>query len=365
MIRQACPIPNKHVFEEIKNVLESGQYVKGPKGKELEKLFEEISNCKYNYAVNSGTSALNLIMHALDYPPESEVIIPVNTFLATSNAVELTNYTSVFVDIDEATMNIDISKIEQKITEKTRAIIVVHLYGTPVEMDKIIEIGEKHNLDIIEDCAQAHGALYKDKKIGSYGKISAYSLFPTKNFSVLGDGGIVSTNDEALAHRIQMLRNAGRTGKKADDAEIFGYNFRLSEIMAAVGVAMFPDFEKQTKRRQEIAKAYDKAFSKLDWIKLPMIPQNGVGVYHQYTIRVEKRDELKEYLKNLQIQSSIKYSLPLHMVTAYKNKYKEEEGTYPMAEKAAKELLCLPMHPQLTDEEVNQVITAIVNFNSK
>ncbi len=361
MIRQAHPQPNDLVIEYIKEVLDSGNYVKGPKGKLLEEKFQQISGCKYNYAVNSGTSALNLIMHALDYPLGSEIIVPVNTFLATSNAVELTGYNSIFVDIDPNTMNIDPKKIEDKISEKTKAIVVVHLYGSPAPMDEIISIAERHNLDVIEDCAQAHGALYKNKKVGSIGKISAFSLFPTKNFTVLGDGGMVSTNDKDLGQKIAMLRNAGRKDKP-DDAEIFGFNFRLSEVMAAIGLAMITDFDKQTKRRQEIASIYENQLKDIPEIILPQTLPNTSGVFHQYTIRTDKRDELKEFLKQNDIQSSIKYGIPLHLVTAYKRKYNLNEGHYPEGERAAKTLLCLPMHPFLTNDEVEYVTSKIKEF---
>ncbi len=360
MIKQANPRPNDKVLDAIKRVIDSGRYVKGPESVKLEEGFKSVSGCEYNYTVSSGTSALNLLLKALDYPIGSEIIVPVNTFLATANAVELSNYTSVFVDVDDS-MNMDPDKIEEAITDKTKAIIIVHLYGTPADMDKIMAVAQKHNLDVIEDACQAHGAEYHGKKIGSIGRVAAFSLFPTKNFTVLGDGGMVSTTDRELGIRIAKMRNAGRD-KHPDDADEFGFNFRLSEVSAAVGNALLPDFEAQTKRRQEVAALYTKGLEGVGDLILPKVLHNTVPVWHQYTIRTEKRDELKAFLAENEIQSSIKYSLPLHLVKAFQNKYHIPEGTYPVGEKICKTLLCLPMHPFLTDEEVETVISTIKKF---
>jgi len=362
MIRQANPRPNDKVLDALKRVIDSGMYVKGPESRELEKNFKSISGCEYNYTVNSGTSALNLLLTALDYPIGSEVIVPVNTFLATANAVELTHYTSVFVDVDES-MNIDPTKIEAAITDKTKAIIVVHLYGTPADMDPIMAIAKKHGLDVIEDACQAHSATYKGKTIGTIGRVAAYSLFPTKNFTVLGDGGMVSTNDKELGAKIAKMRNAGRDSLP-DDADEFGFNFRLSETSAAIGNALISDFHGQTERRREIAERYNQGLNGVGDLILPSVLPNTEPVWHQYTIRTSKRDELREYLRSKDIQSSIKYSLPLHLVKAFQKKYGIPEGTYPVGEKICKTLLCLPMHPFLSDDEVDTVISEIQNFYS-
>lgn len=361
MIRQASPRPNENVLKSIEKVLYSGQFVKGPEALKLENKFKEISGCEYNITCNSGTSALNLIFIAMDYPTGSEILVPANSFMASSNAVETSGYKTTFVDISLDSMNIDPSQIEKHISEKTKAILVVHLYGTPAPMDEIIKIAEKYNLDIFEDACQAHGSSYKGKKIGSIGKGSAFSLFPTKNLSVLGDGGIVSTNDKELAEKILMLRNAGRD-KHPDDAEYFGFNFRLSEILAAVGNSLIKDFSNDTKRRQAIAQMYTEKLSGIGDLEIPKVLDDTEPVWHQYTIRTHKRDELKKFLTENQVGTSIKYSIPLHLITANRKKYGYREGDYPFSESAANSLLCLPMHPFLTDDDVDTVISKINEF---
>lgn len=361
MIKQASPKPNKHVLDAIKKVLDSGMYVKGPEAKKFEEKFSQISGCKYNIAVNSGTSALNLILIALDYPPSSEIIIPINTFLATGNAVETSGYNVKFADADYKTLNIDVTKLPDLITEKTKAIVIVHLYGQPVDMDAVMEISEKYNIDIIEDACQAHGAKYNGKIIGSFGRASAFSFFPTKNLSVLGDGGMASTNDEKLAKRIESLRNVGREDHP-DDAKYFGYNMRMSEIIAAIGNAMFESFFEDTAKRIEIATHYTSALKGISEIELPFNHDSSNPVWHQYTIKTDVRDELKEFLKANEIQTSVKYSIPLHLVEAYQKKYNHREGDFPIGEKACNSHLCLPMHPGLSNEDIQTVANKIKEF---
>lgn len=361
MIRQAFPKSNEKVKKKVEDILNSGMYVKGPEAKNLEEQFSSISQCKYNITCNSGTSALNLIFYALDYPPGSEIILPANSFLASANAIETAGYKPVFCDIDETNLNMDISSIDKLISNKTKAIMVVHLYGTPTNMDLMLQICSKNNIDLIEDSAQAHDAEFNGKKVGSFGIVSAFSLFPTKNLSVLGDGGIVSTNNKELAERIRALKNAGRTDHP-DDAVYFGYNFRLSEVLAGICNVLLEDFPNETEKRREIANIYTTGLDGIGDIILPRIPEGAKPVWHQYTIRTEHRDKLKQYLIENGVQSSIKYSIPLPLVKSFKNKYGYEEGQYPKTEKASKTLLCLPMHPHLTKVEVSTVISKIQEF---
>jgi len=361
MIRQAAPQSNERVKQKVLEILESGQYVKGPEADQFEQKFGSVNGCRYNISCNSGTSALNLIFFAMDYPTGSEIIVPDNSFLASANAIETAGYKPVFCDIDEDTMNIKINAIENCITDKTKAILVVHLYGSPADMASIMSVANKYNLDVFEDAAQAHGSTFNGQKIGSFGLASAFSLFPTKNLSVLGDGGIVGTNDEELYKKINALKNAGRTDK-ADDAEYFGYNFRLSEILAGIGNVLLEDFPNETKRRQEIANMYTEGLRDVNQVKLPKVHPDAEAVWHQYTIKTDKRDELKDFLKRKEIQTSIKYGVPLHLVTAFKQKYDYNHGEYPVTEKVCDQLLCLPMHPHLQDEEVAETVKSIKEF---
>ncbi|MCH8907017.1 MAG: DegT/DnrJ/EryC1/StrS aminotransferase family protein [Candidatus Heimdallarchaeota archaeon] len=361
MIKQAAPTPNEHVKEAINRVLESGMYVKGPEAEEFEKKFESISGCKYNIAVNSGTSALNLILLAFDYPAESEIIVPVNTFMASGNVVETSNYNVKFADVDYKTMNIDTKNLETLISAKTKAIMVVHLFGQPVNMDEVMQVANKRGIDVIEDACQAHGATYKNQKIGSIGKISSFSLFPTKNLSVLGDGGMVSTNDTELADRIRSLRNAGRQDNP-DNAKYFGFNMRLSEILAAIGNAMLETFEEDLRKRQDLAEGYNSYLADLPEIELPFVIPESTAVWHQYTIKTDRRDELKEFLKHHAIQSSVKYSIPLHLVDSFQQKYGHQEGDFPMGERTTNSWLCLPMHPLLTDDDIQNISLKIKEF---
>jgi len=364
VIRQASPRPNDQVLKAVNRVLDSGIFVKGPESIKLEERFAQISGCTYNFTVNSGTSALNLIFTALDYPPGSEIIVPTNTFLASGNAVETSGYTTRFIDIDRKTMNLDLNLLSSVISEKTKAVLVVHLYGLPVDMKILQEICEKHNIDIIEDACQAHNATFNGEQIGSFGIASAYSLFPTKNLSVLGDGGIVSTNDSELALKIGALRNAGRTNE-ANNADYFGFNYRLSEVMAAIGNAMIETFDDDTNNRKRIARKYSSFLSDFPEIEIPIVVEGSDPVWHQYTIITDRRDELKDYLTSKGIQSSIKYPIPLHLVNAFKQKYGYKEGDFRVSEELANTLLCLPLHPFLTDEEVDTVIGFISEFFKK
>lgn len=361
VIRQAAPKPNEHVLAAINRVLDSGMYVKGPESVKLEDTFVQISGCAHNFAVNSGTSALNLIFEALEYPSGSEIIVPTNTFLASGNAVETSGYTTRFIDVDAETMNLDLKLLESTISEKTKAVLVVHLYGLPVDMTALKVICDKYNIDIIEDACQAHDATFNGQQIGSFGIASAYSLFPTKNLSVLGDGGIVSTNDKDLAYKISALRNAGRTDE-ANNADFFGFNYRLSEIMAAIGNAMIQSFDSDTSRRKQIAREYSSFLSDIQDIQIPIVIDGSEPVWHQYTILTDRRDELKEYLGSKGIQTSIKYPIPLHLVNSFKQKYGYKEGDFEVSEKLAKTLLCLPLHPFLTDEDVQTIIKTIAEF---
>lgn len=361
IIKQANPLPSENALQAVKRVLESGQYVKGKEGRAFEVEFKYVSGANYNLAVNSGTSALNLMFTAYDFDHNSEIITQPNSFLATANAIELSNLKTTFADIDYDTMNLDPENVRKAINKSTKAILAVHLYGKPSPMKELQEIADENGILLLEDACQAHGALYHGKKIGSIGDSSAFSLFPTKNLTVLGDGGIFSTNNEEIYNRVRMLRNAGRD-ILPDDAKLFGFNMRMSEMLAAVGREQLTNFKQETENRINAAKWYFELMSDIDQIILPKDDKDERAVWHQYTIRAENRDKLKKHLMDHKIQSGIKYAVPLHLVKAFVDKYKYSKGMFPNAEKHADHLLCLPMHPGLSYEDIERIAKAIKSF---
>jgi len=362
MINQAEPTPNKNIIDAINRVIESKVFVKGQEAINLEKEFSEITGTNFNLTVNSGTSALFLILKALNFDKNSEVIVPANSFLASANTVELAGYNTQFADVDKSTFNLDPDNVKKQINKNTKAIMAVHLYGKPAPMDELKEISNDYNLVLIEDAAQAHGAKYKGSKIGSIGYASAFSFFPTKNMTVFGDGGMISTIDRHFYNNLRMLRNAGRKDQ-ADDAEIFGFNFRLSEILASIGREDLINLNHNNNQRIKIAKIYSNEIENPN-IFLPKTNNDEVHVFHQYNILVpNKRDKLKNFLYKNHIQSSIKYSIPLHLVTAFKKKYNFQIGSFPNSEYLTNCQLSLPMHPFLDENSIEHIIHTLNKFN--
>ncbi|HOK40998.1 MAG TPA: DegT/DnrJ/EryC1/StrS family aminotransferase [bacterium] len=336
------------IWFAIKEVLEKQSFILGEQVEKLEKDFAKYCNVKYGVGCSSGTSALFLAIEALELNKEAEIITTPFTFIATASSIISANLKPVFVDIDEKTYNIDFNKIEKAITKNTKAIIPVHLYGQPCDMKEIMESGKKHNLYVIEDCAQAHGALYKNQKIGSFGIISCFSFYPGKNLGAYGDAGIILTSDEKIYDRLILLRNHGRHTKYYH--EIHGYNHRIDGIQAAVLNVKLKYLDKWNKRRREIAKLYNEYLKETDLI-LPYEKEARECVYHLYVVRHPKRDKIITELKKHNIISAIHYNLPLHLQPCMKGLgYKK--GDFPVAEKVADEVFSLPMFPELKDEEV-------------
>ncbi len=340
----------------VQGVIESTHFILGPQGKALEEAIAAYHGVKYAVAVASGTDALHLALRAAGITSGDEVITTPFTFIATAEAASYIGAVPVFVDIDPITYNIDIAKIEAAITKKTKAIIPVHLYGAPAEMDGLMQLAKKHGLKVIEDCAQSFGAEYRGKKTGVFGDIGCFSFFPSKNLGGYGDGGMVITDDAKLAEHMLSLRNHGSRVRYYHDE--IGYNSRLDEIQAAILRIKFKHIDEYNAKRRNNAFLYNKFLSGTG-IQTPSEQQGTKHVFHQYTIRVKNRDAVKQKLDAGNVTSSmIYYPVPLHLQAAYKD-LGMKPGSLPKAEQAAQEVLSLPMYPELTEEQIRLVADAV------
>lgn len=342
----------------IKTVFDRSNFILGVEGKEFENEFAEYIGQGAGIGVNSGTDALFLALLALGIGNGDEVITVANTAIPTASAIVAAGAKPVFVDIEETTMLMDISKIEGVITPSSKAIIPVHLYGNVVDMRRLIEIAEKHNLTIIEDCAQAHGATYHGKKAGSFGKISCFSFYPTKNLGAYGDAGIVLTSDTFLAKKIMMLRQYGE--EKRYHTVIDGINSRLDEIQAAILRVKLKYLEKWNKRRKEIAEKYVREI-KNEKIVLPKINEGVVSVFHLFVIKVGSREKFQQYMKENGIGTAVHYPLPLHLQKSYCH-LGYCKGSFPVTEYVMEHIVSLPLFPELDDEEVAYIIDAVNKY---
>ncbi|MGI6454038.1 MAG: DegT/DnrJ/EryC1/StrS family aminotransferase [bacterium] len=344
----------------IEQVMQETSFVLGPAVRDLEKRVAQFCECKHGVGVASGTDALRLAMAAIELKPGDEVITTPFTFIATANTVSHTGAKPVFVDIDPKTYNMDLAAVEKAITTKTKAIVPVHLFGHPVDMDPLIEQAKIDNLFVIEDCAQAIGARYKGKRVGSFGEYGCFSFYPTKNLGAYGDGGMVVSNDTELADRIDVLRRQG--SKRKYHADVLGFNSRLDSIQAAILGVKLNHLEEWNRKRRQVAQKYNELLRDTP-VVTPYEAPNIEHVYHQYTIRADQRDQLAEFLKENGVGTMVYYPIPIHLQTIYKDLgYKE--GSLPHSEKAAKEVLSLPMYPELTDEQIETVAGAIRKFYS-
>ncbi len=342
----------------MQRVVANTQFILGKEVAEFEKNFAAYCRVRHCVGTDSGTAALHLALILGGIKPGDEVITTTHTFVATAEVISLIGARPVFVDIDPRTYNIDPNAIERAITPRTRAIIPVHLYGQPAEMEPILDIARKHNLRVIEDAAQAHGAEYRGRRAGSMGDIACFSFYPGKNLGAYGDAGALVTNDDDLAARARMLRDHGRKEKYAH--QIVGYGYRLDALQAAILGAKLPHLDAWNARRREIADYYTELFSNTDLV-LPYVPTHIQPVYHLYVVRARNRDALQKHLKARGIETGIHYPIPLHLQPVYKNLgYKP--GDFPHTKKTANEVLSLPMYPELTEAQINQVVEAVKEF---
>lgn len=350
---------SKELQKTLFECFEKNQYILGEKLKSFENHFAEYNQVKFCGGVGNGYDALVIALKALEIGVGDEVIVPCHTFIATILAISSVGAIPVLVDVDKKYFTIDVGMIESKISSKTKAILPVHLYGQACEMDKILQIAEKYSLYIIEDCAQAHGTLYKGKQVGSFGYINATSFYPTKNLGALGDGGAVMTNDKSLYEKVLQLRNYGSLEKYYH--QILGINSRLDEIQAAILSVKLRYLDKWNQERQQIANWYFEELKNVSQIILPEINPNSNHVFHLFVIRTEKRDELQLFLSSMGIETGIHYPIPVHLQEAYVH-LGYEKGDFPVTELISETVLSLPMYVGLTKNKVMYIAQQIIAF---
>ena len=336
----------------IKSVINKSAFIGGEFVRSFEQNFAEYNNAKFCVGVGNGTDALEIAIEALNLPKESEIIVPANSFIASSECITRAGHKVVFCDCNEFNYTIDVDDITKRITNKTRAIIVVHLYGHPADMDPLIAIAKKYNLQIIEDCAQAHGAEYKGKRVGTFGVVSTFSFYPGKNLGAYGDAGAIITNNDEIAKKARMIANHGRIDKY--NHEFVGRNSRLDGIQGAVLDVKLRHLNKWNSRRREVAELYRKGLKGCSLIVLPKKEEWATPVYHLFVIRIKNRDKIKEYLKENNIETGVHYPISLSKLKAYE--YIRAEQASFKADKLGDQLLSLPINELLTDIEVETVI---------
>jgi dTDP-4-amino-4,6-dideoxygalactose transaminase len=343
----------------IERVLRDADFILGRDVESFEQEFAQYCECEYGIGVDSGTSALELALRAYGVGPDDEVIVPANTFIATALAVSCTGATPVLVDVDPATYTIDVARLDDAITSRTKAIIPVHLYGQPADMHPILEIARKHGLVVIEDACQAHGARYKGRRVGSLGDAAAFSFYPSKNLGACGDGGMVVTNDEEAAKSLQLLRNYGQTRKYHH--QICGYNRRLDNLQAALLRIKLKHLDTWNDARRERADGYSRLLR--DVVRTPVQTPYSAHVWHLYVIETKEinRDALQGYLGERRIGTGIHYPIPIHLQPAYRG-LGYSRGDFPITEQAADNILSLPMYPELPPNAVEDVSDAVHAF---
>ena len=342
----------------VQSVLDSAAFVGGPHVASFERNFAEYCGRTQCVGVANGTDALHLTLRALGIGPGDEVVLPVHTFIATAEAVSIAGARPVFVDVDDDFCLMQPESLAEKIGPKTKAIIPVHLYGQLVNMESILAIAREHQLAVIEDAAQAHGARLQGQRAGSFGAASCFSFYPGKNLGAYGDGGAVVTDNEELVARLRELQNHGRSEK---GHTVVGFNSRLDGLQAAVLNVKLKHLDAWTKARQEAAANYDKLLANIDGIRLPQARRREGHVYHLYVVRSQHRDALRAHLAEQGIQTGIHYAEPLHLTHAYE-KLGHRAGDFPVAEKLAQEILSLPMYAELTSSQQERIANAIKSF---
>ncbi|MCI1274235.1 MAG: DegT/DnrJ/EryC1/StrS family aminotransferase [Clostridiaceae bacterium] len=339
------------------DVLRSGCYILGPNTKALEQELADFIGCKYTVGLNSGTDALHLALRALDIGKGDEVITVAFTFVATAEAIGIVGATPVFCEINSDTFDMDASSIEKLITPRTKAIIPVHLYGQPCDMDTIMSIAKKHNLHVIEDCAQAIGAKYKGKMVGTFGDFGCLSFYPTKNLGGMGDGGLIMTSNEQLKDRVIALRNHGGAVRYHHDE--IGVNSRLDEIQAAILRIKLKHINEWNEQRRAHAYRYNELFASCSDVQTPVEAPDTYCVYHQYTIKVPNRDEVFDLLHERGIGAMLYYPIPLHLQKVHEYLHMSK-GSLPVTEHNTDVVMSLPMFPELTDEEQQTIAKTVI-----
>lgn len=348
------------IMSAIENVLHKGNYILGQQVEEFEKEFSDYINVKHTIGVNSGTDALFIALTALGIGPGDEVITVAHTFISTVDSITRNGASPILVDIDKDTFCIDPEKVKSRITQKTKAIIPVHLYGHPADMEPILDLAQKHGLYVIEDASQAHGGLYKKQKIGGIGHLGCFSFYPIKNLGAYGDAGAIVTNDDSLEKKIRMLRNYGRSGRYIH--EFVGINSRLDELQATVLRVKLRHLDAWIEKRRNISKEYSNELKGLP-IALPVEKDYAKHAYHLYVIRSKEREKLLKGMEKLNIPVAVHYPVPVHKQNAYSQKL--SGISLPETEEACSQILSLPMHPFLKSDEIKtiaQTIRDCLNF---
>lgn len=357
-LRASYIAQKQEIDSAISTVLSGGWYILGDEVEQFEKEFATYCDCPYAVGVASGTDALLLALKAFDIGPGDEVITVSHTAVATATAIEQAGAKPLFVDIHPQTYTMNPDLLPLVITPNTRAIIPVHLYGQPANMDPILKFAAENDLIVIEDCAQAHGAKYKNQRVGSLGHAGAFSFYPTKNLGAIGDGGAVVCRDRSIANRLGLLRQYG--WKERYISEEVGFNSRLDEMQAAILRVKLPALDRNNELRRQIADSYKKSIAGLP-VKLPLDLPETIPVYHLFVIQLSKQQHLRKFLKKKGIGSAVHYPVPVHRQPAYQ-KYGLMKGTLPVTEQAAREVISLPMYPQLTQQQQQLVIDALYAY---
>lgn len=342
----------------LRNIFRSMRLILGENGEAFEREFADFCGVPYAVGVSSGTDALHFTLRALGLSRGDEALTVPFTFMGTVEAILYVGAEPVFVDIDPVTFTMDCSKVRQKITKKTKVILPVHLYGQPCDMDPLLALSKKFGIPVLEDCAQAHGAMEKGRKVGSIGKAGCFSFYPAKNLGAYGDAGIVVTKERTLAEKVRLLRNHGCATKYTH--VLTGFNGRLDEIQAAILRIKLKRLRRWNELRRRHAERYRKALSDLP-VVLPEEKDGKYHVYHLFVIRTPKRNLLREFLQRRGIESGIHYPIPLHLQRSLRA-FNFKRGQFPVSEKAAREVLSLPIYPELTEKDQDRVIQAVRHF---
>lgn len=351
----------KDVESAITDVIGDTAFVGGKYVEQFEEDYASFCGTKHSVGVSSGTAALQLALLAMGVGPGDEVITAANTFIATAEAISHTGATPVFVDMDPVTYNIDVAGIEKAITDKTRVLVPVHLYGQPADMDRVLEIAGRHNLLVLEDAAQAQGARYKGKRCGSFGHAAAFSFYPAKNLGAYGDGGAIATDDAGYVDTIRLYMNHGR--RSAHDHAVIGFNERLDGLQAAILVAKLRALDEWNGMRRDAAARYDELLAGLN-VETPVAMEGVEHIYHLYVVRVKDRDGVRSALGDRDVASGIHYPVPVHLLDAYKG-LGLGKGSFPVAEQAANEILSLPVFPHISAEQQQYVAECLEGIVGK
>jgi len=356
----ARPVLGSEEEEAVRTVLQSGMLVQAQKVQSFEEAFADYIGVDHAIAVTNGTIALDLALKTLNLNPRDEAIVPAFSFIATANCVLFQGAKPVFADIDPRTFNISSSDVNEKITARTRAIIPVHLFGQPASMDPLKEIAQDHNLFLIEDAAQSHGAEYKGQKTGSLGDIGCFSFYATKNMTT-GEGGMITTNNSELARKIRLLRDHGQTEKYHHT--ILGYNYRMTELSAAIGLVQLKKLDELNETRIKNATMLNAGIANLHGLTPPYVEKSSRHVFYQYVIRVEdnyplERNKLADYLKEMGIGTAVHYPMPIYKQPAYRQ-LGYDKTSCPVTEESCRRVLSLPVHPSVTEKDIQYTIAKL------